>query len=156
MQNYKYLDVVKEFLGQSAISDICIFDNKNDSNIFEKYQKSIKTKSTILFSVMGGRLSEGINFSDDLARALIIFGLPYADITSPELIEKKAYYEQLGIHGYYENLCMRIVNQTVGRAIRHQKDWANIYLVDSRFKSDKLSKWLRNRCTITCFAESIR
>ena len=86
VQNYKYLDVVKEALSHSAISDMCIFDNKNDNSVFEKYQKSIKIKSTILFSVMGGRLSEGINFSDDLARALIIVGLPYADITSPELI----------------------------------------------------------------------
>jgi len=32
---------------------------------------------------MGGKLSEGINFADRLARALIVFGLPYSNIYAP-------------------------------------------------------------------------
>ncbi len=42
---------------------------------------------------MGGKLSEGINFSDRLARSLVVFGLPYANIYSPEVIETIAYIE---------------------------------------------------------------
>lgn len=63
-----------------------------------------------------------------------------------------AYYDKFGKNltgkDYYENLCMRIVNQTVGRAIRHRNDKAKIYLVDERFTRSigKLSKWLRSRC----------
>ena len=48
---------------------------------------------------------------------------------------------------YYENLAMRAVNQSVGRAIRHIKDYAAIYLIDERYKhahvQQKLSRWVR-------------
>lgn len=33
---------------------------------------------------------------------------------------------------YYQTLCMRAVNQSIGRAIRHANDWAAIVLVDRR------------------------
>jgi chromosome transmission fidelity protein 1 len=36
---------------------------------------------------MGGKLSEGINFSDRLARSIIVLGLPYSNIYAPEVIE---------------------------------------------------------------------
>lgn len=42
---------------------------------------------------MGGKLSEGINFKDDMARGVIVFGLPYSNKNSPELKEKMLYYD---------------------------------------------------------------
>ena len=40
-----------------------------------------------MISVVGGSLSEGINFSDYLARAVVIFGVPYPNLDSLELKE---------------------------------------------------------------------
>ena len=82
--------------------------------LLSKYKSSIDDKSNdtysscILFSVAGGKLSEGINFSDNLARICIIVGLPYPNKNSTEMIEKCKYYDSLNskvINGkkYYEN-----------------------------------------------------
>jgi len=52
---------------------------------------------------------------------------------------------------FYENVCMRAVNQCVGRAIRHKGDYAAILMLDRRYGSkriqDKLPKWIRGSLT---------
>ena len=45
----------------------------------------------LLCSVMGGKLSEGINFSDDLARCVMVVGLPYPDKRDVVFKEKLKY-----------------------------------------------------------------
>merc|ERR1712146_681703 len=39
-------------------------------------------------------------------------------------------------NSYYQSLCMRAVNQSIGRAIRHANDYAAILLVDERYVND--------------------
>ncbi|EIW70152.1 hypothetical protein TREMEDRAFT_29466 [Tremella mesenterica DSM 1558] len=112
-----------------------------------------KRKGALLFAVVGGKLSEGINFSDRLGRCVIMVGLPFANIASVELSERMKYVSGLPGAGpdaskeLYENLCMRAVNQSIGRAIRHANDYACILLVDKRYASQrirrKLPKWIR-------------
>lgn len=45
---------------------------------------------------------------------------------------------------YYENCCVKTINQTIGRGIRHINDYANIYLIDHRFGgiSHRLPAWM--------------
>lgn len=49
---------------------------------------------------------------------------------------------------FYENACMRAVNQSIGRAIRHREDYASIILIDRRYASAriqaKLPGWIRD------------
>ena len=107
----------------------------------EAYSSDANTCGGLLLSVVGGKMSEGINFADNMARCVMVVGLPYPDITDPELKEKMTSMDQTpgGITGqaYYHNLCMRAVNQSVGRAIRHAKDYATIILVDQRYCADR-------------------
>ncbi|XP_051010413.1 ATP-dependent DNA helicase DDX11 [Acomys russatus] len=115
----------------------------------------------LLLSVVGGKMSEGINFSDDLGRCVVMVGMPYPNMKSPELQEKMAYLDQTlpRIQGQpppgkvlVENLCMKAVNQSIGRAIRHQRDFASIVLLDHRYARPavlaKLPAWIRDRVEI--------
>jgi chromosome transmission fidelity protein 1 len=44
---------------------------------------------------------------------------------------------------YYQSLCLRAVNQSVGRAIRHVNDYATIVLMDARYpRDDSIAKGL--------------
>ena len=145
---------------------------------------------------MGGKLSEGINFSDRLGRGVVVVGLPFPNARSAEWRAKMAYvedvaYQQALGHGtiqqgssttlgnesgdavtlaappapiltvstaarakakaaacdFYENACMRTVNQAIGRAIRHRNDYAAILLLDRRYGAErvqaKLPGWIR-------------
>ena len=109
----------------------------NYSKTIDTFRKKIDSKAgAILLSVVGGKMSEGINFSDDLGRCVMMIGLPYPNLNSPELKEKMSYLSKLrsGLdEEYYENLCIKAVNQSIGRVIRHKSDFAAIILVDQRY-----------------------
>jgi chromosome transmission fidelity protein 1 len=85
----------------------------------------------MLFAIIGAKLSEGLNFSDDLARAVVIVGLPFANLGSPELRERMKYVNRLetmsglqrkpgqkdAASELYENMCMNGVNQSIGELV---------------------------------------
>lgn len=99
-------------------------------------------KGAILFCVIGGKLSEGINFSDELARCVVVVGLPYPDSRDPVLQMKLQYTDSIRPNSnasgeLYEAMCMKAVNQSIGRAIRHINDYAAIVLLDQRYSRPK-------------------
>ncbi|GKV27023.1 hypothetical protein SLEP1_g36231 [Rubroshorea leprosula] len=147
----------------------------------------VTQNGAILLAVVGGKISEGINFSDGMGRCIVMVGLPYPSPSDIELLERIKHIESLGgcsstksltisvgdeYYGgdlqtgisilrscrnkgkeYYENLCMKAVNQSIGRAIRHINDYSAILLVDTRYTSDgsrsshptnKLPQWIKD------------
>jgi chromosome transmission fidelity protein 1 len=144
-------------------------ENKGGEDVLVGYARAIENKQGgLLLSVVGGKMSEGINFSDGLGRCVVIVGLPFPNIMSGEWQSKLKYIEssmeeRLEIEGleqrhrkelaksagreFYENACMRAVNQSIGRAIRHKGDYAAIVMIDRRFGTqkikDKLPGWIR-------------
>ncbi|KAI9723784.1 MAG: hypothetical protein M1812_001084 [Candelaria pacifica] len=141
-----------------------LMESKESSSVevtLAEYARAIDSgKGGILLSVVGGKMSEGINFADKLGRAVIVVGLPFPNIHGAEWKTKLEYIEKRAVDGgstqseakavgreHYENACMRAVNQSIGRAIRHQNDYASIILMDKRYSSDriqsKLPGWIR-------------
>lgn len=127
--------------------------------MLDNYARAINQPGTgngaFLLSVIGGKLSEGLNFSDNLGRCVCVVGLPYPNKNSPELVERMKYMDAIGASSseYYENLCMKAVNQSIGRAIRHIRDYAAVLLIDERYQlpriQSKLPQWIR-RSTKNC------
>ena len=106
-----------------------------------------ESKGAILFCVMGGKLSEGINFSDKLARVVIVVGMPYPDRRDTVLQEKLNYANSKIENGgklLYESMCMKQVNQSIGRSIRHINDYAAIILLDQRYQQQTVINLLPN------------
>lgn len=89
-----------------------------------------------------------------LIRCVVVVGLPYPNPNDPILKEKIKFIEsrsqiKTSISAeFQENLCMRAVNQSIGRAIRHKNDYACIVLLDQRYSFpnskliSKLPKWI--------------
>jgi regulator of telomere elongation helicase 1 len=48
----------------------------------------------ILMGVCRGRISEGLDFSDNAARCVIVIGIPYPQMTDPKVILKKDYLDR--------------------------------------------------------------
>ncbi|XP_045867654.1 ATP-dependent DNA helicase DDX11 isoform X5 [Meles meles] len=162
-----------EFTYQKRELPQMIFQEPKKANqveqVLAEYSRCIKccgqaggtVTGALLLSVVGGKMSEGINFSDNLGRCVVMVGMPYPNIRSPELQEKMAYLDQTLPRGpgqpppgkaLVENLCMKAVNQSIGRAIRHQKDFASIVLLDQRYARPpilgKLPAWIRDRVEV--------
>lgn len=130
-------------------------------NVLNEYSEAISTGlGGLLLSVIGGKLSEGINFSDALGRGVVVVGLPFPNIQSAQWKAKLEYVEhsivkrtgrrdegKAAAREFYENACMRAVNQSIGRAIRHKGDYAAIVLLDRRYATprieEKLPAWIR-------------
>lgn len=179
--SYDYLAFVFEYWERpSGIGSVVtristlkrVFQESKETSVddlLRDYTTAIGTgNGALMLAVVGGKLSEGINFSDKLGRVVVCVGLPYPNVRSAEWKAKSDYIErirydrcknqglpdhdcrakaQAASREYADNTTMRAVNQSIGRAIRHKNDFAAIYLIDKRYATPriqvKLPGWLR-------------
>ncbi|KAK8646355.1 hypothetical protein V6N13_120144 [Hibiscus sabdariffa] len=105
-------------------------------------------------AVFRGKVSEGIDFSDDNARVVIAVGIPFPNINDKQVALKKKFNNSyrssknlLSGNDWYCQQAFRSLNQALGRCIRHRYDYGAIILLDWRFQDEKnrvyISKWLR-------------
>lgn len=104
-----------------------------------------------LFAVCRGKASEGIDFSDSRARAVVIIGIPYPNFMEQRIKLKRAFLDSGkggAIKGqeWYTVQAMRAVNQAIGRVIRHRNDFGAVVLLDQRFqeRQSDLPHWIKH------------
>ncbi|OAG29633.1 hypothetical protein NEDG_00766 [Nematocida displodere] len=135
-----------------GVSGVEVFKEPSDPLMFdtvlEKYRRASRRGACAFVCVFRGRASEGIDFRDHEARAVIAIGIPFPSISSQAVALKKEYNDKYmgGTGGvWYEAQAYKAVNQAIGRCIRHRSDWGAIFLLDTRYSytnnSKKLSGW---------------
>ncbi|CAD8071079.1 unnamed protein product [Paramecium primaurelia] len=139
----------------------CLWEPQQSSemqNVFDTYKLKAK-KGAIMFAVHRGKVAEGIDFSDELCRAIFLVGVPYPPKQDNHLLQKMNYLDKLfsdpefkhqqriRSSEWYIQQAIRATNQAMGRVIRHINDYGIVYLCDKRFEQKDikqgLSKWLQ-------------
>ncbi|CAK6438056.1 unnamed protein product [Pipistrellus nathusii] len=151
------LELVKTVIVEPQGGEKTDFDE-----LLQVYYDAIKCKGekdgALLVAVCRGKVSEGLDFSDDNARAVITIGIPFPNVKDLQVELKRQYNDQhsklrglLPGRQWYEIQAYRALNQALGRCIRHKNDWGALILVDDRFRSNPnryisgLSKWVRQQ-----------
>ncbi|KAJ3224375.1 Fanconi anemia group J protein [Clydaea vesicula] len=166
---YAWIDkMVKRWKTTGLIKKIFFETSKKQSGDFEndlkEYEKLINSGAGAMMShklkicVHRGKLSEGIDFSDNLCRAVIVVGIPFPSVKDLQVNQKKSYNDQnvhkgvLSGSDWYETQAFRALNQALGRCIRHKEDWGCIFFIDKRFSQQKylnsISKWVKQNIKV--------
>ncbi|XP_031207120.1 Fanconi anemia group J protein isoform X2 [Mastomys coucha] len=151
------LESVKTVIAEPQGGEKTDFDE-----LLQVYYDAIKFKGekdgALLIAVCRGKVSEGLDFSDDNARAVITVGIPFPNVKDLQVELKRQYNDHhsksrglLPGRQWYEIQAYRALNQALGRCIRHKNDWGALILVDGRFNNNPnryisgLSKWVRQQ-----------
>jgi fanconi anemia group J protein len=102
-------------------------------------------RGAVFLAVCRGRISEGINFSDNDALAVIVVGVPFPAWKDTYIQAKMAYNDirsaesgtgkpkLLNGDEFYRDQAARALNQVLGRGYRHPKDKVGVFLIDNRY-----------------------
>ncbi|XP_039176776.1 Fanconi anemia group J protein isoform X2 [Crotalus tigris] len=154
---WEKLELIKIVLVEPKGGDKSDFDE-----LLQIYSDAIKSQNgrdgALLIAVCRGKVSEGLDFSDDNARAVLTIGIPFPNLKDLQVEQKRKYNDQhskarglLTGSQWYEIQAYRALNQALGRCIRHRSDWGALILVDDRFGKNPskytagLSKWIRQQ-----------
>ncbi|KFV17727.1 Fanconi anemia group J protein, partial [Tauraco erythrolophus] len=154
---WRNLELVKTVIAEPQGGTKSDFDE-----LLKIYYDAIKFKGerdgALLIAVCRGKVSEGLDFCDENARAVITIGIPFPNVKDLQVELKRKYNDQhkntrglLPGSQWYEIQAYRALNQALGRCIRHRNDWGALILVDDRFRNNPnkyitgLSKWIRQQ-----------
>ncbi|GMR42829.1 hypothetical protein PMAYCL1PPCAC_13024, partial [Pristionchus mayeri] len=182
--SYRLLDRVYEwmfqatFIRQIEMIKIVVKEPRRSSELTEimsQFEAGIRNPKnfgpavtgSLMFAVFRGKVSEGIDFTDDMARCVVSIGIPYPNAMDELVLEKKKYNTEnatklriLNGDQWYTSQAYRALNQGLGRCLRHRGDWGSIVMVDERLavprgqpafatsaaaSAARVSRWIRDQ-----------
>ena len=133
--SFQVLNGVRRYI--AGIEILAQRESMSSAAIDEILGRLQSSDNSMLLGVLGGSLSEGVDYPKNIIKAVIVVGLPFAK-PSLELGAKVAYMDGK-FKGKGEEYAYRIpalikVIQAAGRAIRNESDRAVIVFMDKRYK----------------------
>ncbi|RLF56570.1 MAG: hypothetical protein DRN27_09480 [Thermoplasmata archaeon] len=130
-RNHDFSDIKKSvFLEEQRMSQTALMDLVSD---FKNQGNKLGIGAT-LFSVIGGRISEGMDFPSKQLEIVLIVGIPYPKPTARQRGLQK-YYEMKFHKGWEYTVqapTARKLLQAIGRLIRDEKDKGVAIILDRR------------------------
>lgn len=144
--SYAYMDLLWEEMKQVNINEFQLVKQKSNMTEEEKseFLKLFKTNNNLLmFCVLGGMFSEGIDLPGEQLIGSIIIGVGYPMISMKNEIIKD-FYKEKGYDYAYVFPGINKVQQAVGRVIRTETDTGRVLLIDDRYTTNKYEVLLPN------------
>ncbi|ODM94171.1 Fanconi anemia group J protein [Orchesella cincta] len=116
-----------------VVSEADMTDAVNTRELLRQYREQSRIgRGAVIFGILRGKLSEGVDFQDQEARAVISLGIPFAPPNAPTVFARKSSTSQLEYWRWYNTNAIRALSQCLGRSVRHQEDWGAMIMVDQR------------------------
>lgn len=136
--SYSFLNDVQQYISGNIKSKLVVESRHMHKSDKENLYNQLKFfPGKVLFGVIGGSLSEGFDYENNLLKCVIVVGLP---LSPPNLFEKnfqeyycKKFGKQKGILYSSTYPAINKAVQASGRAIRNETDRAVIVLMDYRY-----------------------
>jgi len=133
-----------------------------EESSIQEYKAFCQQSSGALFlAICRGKISEGINFCSQESLSVIVVGIPFApfDENRKQVYKNRSFsYED-----WYRKDAITAVNQSIGRAFRHENDFGSVILLDERYENKEiinlLPSWIESRKTvdnISCFLKDLK
>jgi DNA excision repair protein ERCC-2 len=155
--SYKILADVQYPLEKMGITKKILVEERQSSkrekeDILRDLRRLKTFRGGLLLAVMGGSLSEGIDYKDNLLDCVVVVGLPLPppSLEQKELInyyDRKFGFKKGEEYGYISPAMNRVL-QAMGRCIRSETDRATVLLMDDRYNEFRYKKFFPKEITV--------
>ena len=144
--SYAYMELLWDEMIKLNLTQFELIKQKQNMSEDEKSEslKNFKTHNNLLmFCVLGGMFSEGIDLPGEQLIGAIIIGVGYPMIDMKNEIIKE-FYKDEGYDYAYVFPGINKVQQAAGRVIRTETDTGRVLLIDDRYITNKYKMLLPN------------
>ncbi|AWK50128.1 ATP-dependent helicase [Clostridium beijerinckii] len=144
--SYAYMELLWDEMSKLNLTKFELIKQKQNMSENEKneFLKTFKTNNNLLmFCVLGGMFSEGIDLPGEQLIGAIIIGVGYPMIAMKNEIIKE-FYKDDGYDYAYVFPGINKVQQAAGRVIRTETDTGRVLLIDDRYITNKYKMLLPN------------